>query len=141
MGGYLRIGQRHDGDSRNHSLIDRIPAGHRTRKRIESLRRAAVQRRILPQRRARKRHEKEERKRAREREIEKVQKAQTDKPERRRGVFAFFASCWAELKKVQWPDRDTLVQASAVTIIFVAIMAAYLGALDAAFNWLIKQII
>ena len=56
-------------------------------------------------------------------------------------VIGFFASCWAELKKVQWPDRDTLVQASAVTLIFVAIMAAYLGALDAAFNWLIKQIL
>jgi preprotein translocase SecE subunit len=45
------------------------------------------------------------------------------------------------LKKVQWPDRDTLVQASAVTLIFVVVMAAYLGALDAMFNWLIKQII
>jgi preprotein translocase subunit SecE len=96
------------------------------------------------QRRARKKQEKEQRKQEREREIQKVQKA-TEKPEkekkRRSGVFAFFASCWAELKKVQWPDRDTLVQASAVTIIFVAIAAAYLGVLDAAFNWLIKQII
>jgi preprotein translocase SecE subunit len=63
-------------------------------------------------------------------------------PERKRGgVFAFFASCWAELKRVQWPDRDTLVQASAVTLIFVAVLAAYLGALDAAFNFLIKRII
>jgi preprotein translocase subunit SecE len=63
-------------------------------------------------------------------------------PERRRGgVMAFFASCWAELKRVQWPDRDTLVQASAVTLIFVAVMASYLGALDAVFNFLIKRII
>jgi preprotein translocase subunit SecE len=94
------------------------------------------------QRRARKKREKQERKQAHEREVQKVQKAQ-EKPEKKRrsGVFAFFASCWAELKKVQWPDRDTLVQASAVTIIFVAVMAAYLGALDAVFNWLIKQII
>jgi preprotein translocase SecE subunit len=93
------------------------------------------------QRRERKRKEKEERKRARDRELAKVQKGQ-DKPDKRRGgVIGFIASCWAELKKVQWPDRDTLVQASAVTIIFVAVMAAYLGALDAAFNWLIKQII
>lgn len=59
----------------------------------------------------------------------------------RGGVTGFIASCWAELKKVQWPDRDTLVQATAVTIIFVAIAAAYLGALDAAFNWLMKQIL
>ena len=49
----------------------------------------------------------------------------------RGGVIGFLASCWAELKKVQWPDRDTLVQATAVTIIFVAVAAAYLGALDA----------
>ena len=54
----------------------------------------------------------------------------------RGGVIGFLASCWAELKKVQWPDRDTLVQATAVTIIFVAVAAAYLGALDAVFNFL-----
>ena len=56
-------------------------------------------------------------------------------------MIGFIASCWAELKKVQWPDRDTLVQATAVTIIFVAVAAAYLGALDAVFNFLIKQIL
>jgi preprotein translocase subunit SecE len=94
------------------------------------------------QRRARKKREKEERKKARDREIQKVQKTQAQPEKKRRGgVIGFIASCWAELKKVQWPDRDTLVQASAVTIIFVAVMAAYLGALDAVFNWLIKQII
>src|ERR1700755_3012443 len=59
----------------------------------------------------------------------------------RGGVIGFLLSCWAELKKVQWPDRETLVQATAVTIIFVAVAAAYLGALDSLFNWLIKQII
>ncbi|MCE3265612.1 MAG: secE [Solirubrobacterales bacterium] len=93
------------------------------------------------QRRERKRREKEERRNARDRELARA-KAQAEKPDkRRRGVFGFIASCWAELKKVQWPDRDTLVQASAVTIIFVAVMAAYLGALDGAFNWLIKQLL
>jgi preprotein translocase SecE subunit len=59
----------------------------------------------------------------------------------RGGVIGFLVSCWAELKKVQWPDRETLVQATAVTIIFVAIAAAYLGALDALFNYLIKRIL
>ena len=47
----------------------------------------------------------------------------------------------AELKKVQWPDRDTLIQATAVTLIFIAVAAAYLGALDAMFNFLVKQIL
>ena len=59
----------------------------------------------------------------------------------RGGVIGFLLSCWAELKKVQWPDRETLVQATAVTIIFVAVAAAYLGALDSLFNWLIKEVI
>ncbi|MFM9043758.1 MAG: preprotein translocase subunit SecE, partial [bacterium] len=38
-------------------------------------------------------------------------------PKQRGRVVAFLASCWAELKRVQWPDRDTLIQASAVTIL------------------------
>lgn len=59
----------------------------------------------------------------------------------RGGVIGFLLSCWAELKKVQWPDRETLVQATAVTVIFVAVAAAYLGALDQLFNWLVKQIL
>ena len=90
-------------------------------------------------RRERRQREKEERRKARTREL---QKAQAEKAEKRRGpVTGFLASCWAELKRVQWPDRDTLVQASAVTLIFVMVMAAYLGALDAAFNWIIQRII
>jgi preprotein translocase subunit SecE len=90
-------------------------------------------------RRDRRTREKEQRRKARAKEL---QKGQAEKAEKRRGpVIGFLLSCWAELKRVQWPDRDTLVQASAVTFIFVAVMAAYLGGLDALFNWLIKQII
>jgi preprotein translocase SecE subunit len=59
----------------------------------------------------------------------------------RGGVIGFLLSCWAELKKVQWPDRETLIQATAVTVIFVAVAAAYLGALDALFEFLVKQIL
>jgi preprotein translocase SecE subunit len=63
-------------------------------------------------------------------------------PERQRGrVIGFFISCWAELKRVQWPDRDTLIQASAVTILFIAIAAAYLGALDSLFNFLVQHLL
>jgi preprotein translocase SecE subunit len=90
-------------------------------------------------RRDRREREKEERRKARAKEL---QKGQAEKAEKRRGaVLGFLISCWAELKRVQWPDRDTLVQASAVTFIFVAVMAAYLGGLDAAFNWFIKQLL
>ena len=80
------------------------------------------------------RRAKEERRRARERAPEAK--------ERQRGaVIGFFISCWAELKRVQWPDRETLVQASAITLIFIAIAAAYLGALDALFNFLVQRIL
>jgi preprotein translocase SecE subunit len=90
-------------------------------------------------RRDRRQREKEERRKAR---AKGLQKGQAEKAEKRRGpVLGFLLSCWAELKRVQWPDRDTLVQASAVTFIFVAVMAAYLGALDAAFNWFVKQLL
>lgn len=86
-----------------------------------------------------KRQRSEQKRRERE-QLDKKQK-QAAAERQRGGVLGFFASCWAELKKVQWPDRDTLVQATAVTVIFVAVAATYLGVLDAAFNFLIKQIL
>ena len=89
--------------------------------------------------------ETEKRKRAEQKRHESEQLAKKQKQaqaqRQRGGVIGFLVSCWAELKKVQWPDRDTLVQATAVTIIFVAVAATYLGALDAAFNYLVKQIL
>jgi preprotein translocase SecE subunit len=94
---------------------------------------------------ARELKEREKRQRAEQKRREGEQLARKQKQaqaERQRGgVIGFLASCWAELKKVQWPDRDTLVQATAVTVVFVVVAAAYLGALDAAFNFLIKQIL
>jgi preprotein translocase subunit SecE len=77
---------------------------------------------------------------AREKAPAKRDKAQVEE-RRRGGVTGFIASCWAELKRVQWPDRETLIQASAVTLVFVAVAAAYLGALDAVFSWLVKRVL
>lgn len=93
--------------------------------------------------RERKEADKRQRAEQKRREAEQLAKRQKQaQAERQRGgVLGFFASCWAELKKVQWPDRETLVQATAVTIIFVAIVGAYLGALDAMFNFLVKRIL
>jgi preprotein translocase SecE subunit len=88
---------------------------------------------------AEKRQREEQKRRESEQLARSQKKAQAER--QRGGVMGFLASCWAELRKVQWPDRDTLVQATAVTIIFVAVAAAYLGALDSAFSFLIKQIL
>src|ERR1700749_640931 len=89
------------------------------------------------------RQKREEQKRRERDQLARQQKKATAERQTgaRGGVIGFLLSCWAELKKVQWPDRETLVQATAVTIIFVAVAAAYLGALDALWNWLIKQVI
>ncbi len=84
--------------------------------------------------------QREERKRQESEQLARRQKQAT--AERQRGgVLGFLISCWAELRKVQWPDRDTLVQATAVTVIFVTVAAAYLGALDGIFNFLIQKIL
>ncbi len=86
-----------------------------------------------------KRKRDEQKRRERDQLAKKQKKASAER--QRGGVIGFLLSCWAELKKVQWPDRETLIQATAVTILFVAVAAAYLGALDAFFNFLIKRIL
>lgn len=51
-----------------------------------------------------------------------------------RGGFRFFAflrASWAELQRVQWPDRRQVAQATAVVLGFVVIAGAYLGLADA----------
>jgi preprotein translocase SecE subunit len=42
----------------------------------------------------------------------------------------FLRSSWAELKRVQWPDRAQLTTMTAIVIGFCAIAGAYLGAID-----------
>jgi len=89
---------------------------------------------------AEKRQREEQKRREREQLAKRQKQAQAEKRQRG-GVIGFLVSCWAELRKVQWPDRETLVQATAVTIIFVAVAATYLGVLDTVFSLLIKQIL
>jgi preprotein translocase SecE subunit len=42
----------------------------------------------------------------------------------------FLRASWAELQRVQWPDRRQVAQATAVVLGFVAIAGAYLGLAD-----------
>jgi preprotein translocase SecE subunit len=93
-------------------------------------------------RRARRREEREEKARKAESERRRAPKEPKAPAERQRGgIMGFFASCVAELKRVQWPDRETLIQATAITVVFIAALAAYLGILDAIFNWLVQRIL
>jgi preprotein translocase subunit SecE len=45
-------------------------------------------------------------------------------------AVGFIRASWAELQRVQWPDRPQVFQATAVVLGFVAIAGAYLGLAD-----------
>jgi preprotein translocase SecE subunit len=45
-------------------------------------------------------------------------------------AVGFLRASWAELNRVQWPDRRQVTQATAVVVGFVAIAGAYLGLAD-----------
>jgi preprotein translocase SecE subunit len=49
----------------------------------------------------------------------------------------FLRASWAELKRVQWPDRRQVGQATAVVLGFVVVAGAFLGLIDA----LAKQVV
>jgi preprotein translocase subunit SecE len=52
----------------------------------------------------------------------------------------FISEVIAELKKVSWPNRTTLMQSTAVVLVVVAIVSVYLAALDAVFERLVDAI-
>ncbi len=56
-------------------------------------------------------------------------------------VVQFLVAVWAELQRVQWPDRQALVTLTGVVLGFVLIAGGYLGLLDAIFSELIKAIL
>jgi preprotein translocase SecE subunit len=68
-----------------------------------------------------------------------------DAPVHRKGLFGraadFLRASWAELRRVQWPDRRQVGQGTAVTLGFVVVAGAYLGLLDAIWNPLIQAIL
>jgi preprotein translocase subunit SecE len=72
-----------------------------------------------------------------EEEVERV----AERRERRRSLpargIAFLRASWAELQRVQWPDRPQVSQATAVVLGFVAVAGVYLGAAD----WVAQKII
>ena len=63
--------------------------------------------------------------------------ARKDRPR----VIQFLIAVWAELQRVQWPNRQALVTLTGVVLGFVLIMGGYLGLLDAIFSELIKAIL
>jgi preprotein translocase subunit SecE len=51
-------------------------------------------------------------------------------PTRGPRFLVFLKACWAELQRVQWPDRRQVFQATGVVVGFVIVAGAYLGIAD-----------
>jgi preprotein translocase SecE subunit len=77
---------------------------------------------------------------ARREAVTKPERRPQPKPERkreprRRGrVVNFLVQVWAELRRVQWPDRNQVTQATGVVIVFCFLAGAYLALWDFVFN-------
>jgi preprotein translocase subunit SecE len=56
-------------------------------------------------------------------------------------AIAFVRASWAELQRVQWPDRPQVFQATAVVLGFVAIAGAYLGLADYVAKEIVEKIL
>jgi preprotein translocase SecE subunit len=62
--------------------------------------------------------------------------------ERERGrVLTFLRHCIEELRRVQWPDRRQVGQATAVVLGFVILAGGYLGLMDAIFQPLVNALL
>ena len=62
------------------------------------------------------------------------------RPEHSR-VVGFLIAVWAELQRVQWPNRSQLTSLTGITLMFVLIVGGYLGLLDAIFSKLVSAIL
>ncbi|HEV2775834.1 MAG TPA: preprotein translocase subunit SecE [Solirubrobacteraceae bacterium] len=56
-------------------------------------------------------------------------------------VITFFRACWAELQRVDWPDRRQVGQATAVVLGFVVVAGAFLGLADVVAQRIVDLII
>ena len=72
----------------------------------------------------------------------KPRAARSARSRRQRGrVVNFLVQVWAELRRVQWPDRNQVTQATGVVIVFCFIAGAYLAFWDFVFGKLVTSIL
>jgi preprotein translocase SecE subunit len=59
------------------------------------------------------------------------------------GPLQFAHECWAELQRVEWPDRRQLWTATGVVILVCVVIGVYLAVIDAGLTrasaWLVRQ--
>lgn len=57
----------------------------------------------------------------------------------RGGLLAYFKASWGELKKVVWPKRPDAVRMTFFVIVFVAVSALFIYAVDTVITWLFNM--
>jgi preprotein translocase subunit SecE len=58
---------------------------------------------------------------------------------RGRGIVSFTQECWAELQKVTWPSRETIVRLTVVVILISTLIAAYIFLFDNVFTAVVTE--
>ena len=53
----------------------------------------------------------------------------------------FVEEVQVEMRRVTWPDREQLRNATLVILVFVMILAIIIGLMDTAFSWLVRTIV
>jgi preprotein translocase subunit SecE len=79
--------------------------------------------------------------RARDRADLEADRRSIEHPQGGNRMIAFLRACVDELRRVQWPDRKHVFQATAVVLGFVLVAGGWLGLMDAIWQPLINAII
>jgi preprotein translocase SecE subunit len=57
------------------------------------------------------------------------------------GIRGYLVESWAELKKVAWPTRETVVRLTLLVVGVSVVVGIYIFVLDRIFNTLVDQVI
>ena len=57
------------------------------------------------------------------------------------GIRRYIAESWAELRKVVWPTRESVVRLTLLVIAVSVAVGVYIGVLDRVFNTLVEQVL
>ena len=57
------------------------------------------------------------------------------------GLRRYLVESWAELKKVAWPTRETVIRLTLLVLAVSIVIGVYIYVLDRIFNTLVDQVI
>lgn len=57
------------------------------------------------------------------------------------GIREFVQGVQVEMRRVTWPDREQLRNATIVILVFVLILSVVIGLMDAFFSWFVRTMV